>query len=418
MPPEQEKHLLNRMIKERMNKTDECSRAELELLLKRLKHINGEDSEEIYCQRMKTKVSLSFCQKRIRTHEVCKNCPQYFSHSNEIPIELTYVEPEYVEITDYDENLFEQMSDEELKQLADAMKSVGFFDPVMITPDNRIIYGRERLKAAIRAGLKQIPALKLRTILPEEKLKMIAIMENIYRRSFRHTTHVRASQRLDQFKKSNRVTVEEILMPHFQCPEDTREKIEEAIRQQVKRIEDEKNEHIRKLQEEKQKLEIELKEIRLEYEQKIARIREKEAADAFDLKGQIQELKRKFHEKEKRLLYQKEVLENDLKETEAQRNLLLRQVEQLKRQLAQKEKLSRHAEAEQEIRLLRERIKQMEKNRELLSEYRMHEKNLNSLISFLDTHVIRLRQILHQNELESLSKHLKKAVSMIEGALQ
>jgi len=92
---------LNKLIKERLNDPSEDAKAELELLLKRLKQINGEDNHRVFCKKMNCYVDAATCLKRAEKNTECQNCEAYLNLTNRLPMELVEVDPTSLEDSGY-----------------------------------------------------------------------------------------------------------------------------------------------------------------------------------------------------------------------------------------------------------------------------------------------------------------------------
>ena len=92
--------------------------------------------------------------------------------------------------------------EDKLQELTASIKEHGVFQPIMVRKKEdgyELIAGERRLRAAIRAGLKTIPAIVRE--MSDEKVMELAIIENIQRQDLNPVEEARAYKRLsDEFK--------------------------------------------------------------------------------------------------------------------------------------------------------------------------------------------------------------------------
>ncbi len=94
-----------------------------------------------------------------------------------------------------------------LDELAQSIKSLGLLQPILAYAENgryRIIAGERRFRAAMKAGLKQVPVL-LRT-LPQHEIILAALMENLQREDL---NAMEAAQAVRQLMDEGNLTQEE-----------------------------------------------------------------------------------------------------------------------------------------------------------------------------------------------------------------
>ncbi|MDR0668666.1 MAG: ParB/RepB/Spo0J family partition protein [Treponema sp.] len=87
--------------------------------------------------------------------------------------------------------------EEELKELANSIREHGIIEPIIVQKneeDYTIIAGERRYRAALMAGLKEVPAL-IRSYTPEARLE-IALIENIQRTDLNPIEEARAYKNL------------------------------------------------------------------------------------------------------------------------------------------------------------------------------------------------------------------------------
>ena len=79
----------------------------------------------------------------------------------------------------------QQFSDDDLEELSASIKTQGIIQPLLVRKHNggyEIVAGERRLRAAVKAGLKQVPVV-VKTVSNSEMLEM-SIVENIQREDF------------------------------------------------------------------------------------------------------------------------------------------------------------------------------------------------------------------------------------------
>ncbi len=94
-----------------------------------------------------------------------------------------------------------------LDELAQSIKTLGLLQPILAYPENgryRIIAGERRFRAAMKAGLTQVPVL-VRT-LPEHEIVLAALMENLQRENL---NAMEAAQAVRQLMDEASLTQEE-----------------------------------------------------------------------------------------------------------------------------------------------------------------------------------------------------------------
>lgn len=83
----------------------------------------------------------------------------------------------------------------EMIELSNDIKSRGLLQPVVITPDGRILIGHRRTKASIRAGLERIPVI-IRHLSATEFAEDVFLAENMQRQDLSPLEEARALSRL------------------------------------------------------------------------------------------------------------------------------------------------------------------------------------------------------------------------------
>ena len=84
-----------------------------------------------------------------------------------------------------------------LDELAQSIRETGIVQPVLVVPDDghyKIIVGERRWRAALKAGLKKIPAM-IRNMAPDKQLE-ISLIENIHRKDLNPMEIALAYQRM------------------------------------------------------------------------------------------------------------------------------------------------------------------------------------------------------------------------------
>ena len=90
-----------------------------------------------------------------------------------------------------------EFDEESLKELADSIRQQGIIQPIIVEPsgdDYMIVAGERRHRAAIAAGLRQVPVI-IRPFTPEERLE-IALIENVQREDLNPIEEAEAYHRL------------------------------------------------------------------------------------------------------------------------------------------------------------------------------------------------------------------------------
>ena len=86
-----------------------------------------------------------------------------------------------------------------IEELAESIRTQGLLQPVVITLDNRLVAGGSRLKACLSLGWTEIPVTYIESI-PEEKLRILEVEENIRRKDFTWQERVVAVARIHELK--------------------------------------------------------------------------------------------------------------------------------------------------------------------------------------------------------------------------
>ncbi len=97
-----------------------------------------------------------------------------------------------------------------LDELTESVKKDGVLEPIMIRPNGKgfiIVYGERRFKAAVAAGLKEIPA-QVRTLSPDEAFEF-QITENLHRKDVHPMEEANSYERL-QKKDPLKNTIKEL----------------------------------------------------------------------------------------------------------------------------------------------------------------------------------------------------------------
>ena len=107
----------------------------------------------------------------------------------DIPIELISANPDQPRKT---------FMDRELLELSDSIKEFGVIQPIIVKRDNKGLYiliaGERRLKAAVLAGLKKIPAI-VRDV-DDRDTALLALVENVQREDLNYIEEATAYKRL------------------------------------------------------------------------------------------------------------------------------------------------------------------------------------------------------------------------------
>ena len=111
------------------------------------------------------------------------------SDQMDIPIELISTNP------DQPRKVFE---DKELMELCDSIREFGIIQPIIVKRDNKGLYiviaGERRLRAAMLAGLKKIPAIIREA--DEKDTALLALVENVQRENLNYIEEATAYKRL------------------------------------------------------------------------------------------------------------------------------------------------------------------------------------------------------------------------------
>jgi len=111
------------------------------------------------------------------------------SDQMEIPVELISANP------DQPRKIFE---DKELIELSDSIREFGVIQPIIVKRDSRGLYiliaGERRLKAAVLAGLKKIPAIVREA--DDKDSALLALVENVQREDLNYLEEAMAYKRL------------------------------------------------------------------------------------------------------------------------------------------------------------------------------------------------------------------------------
>ena len=87
-------------------------------------------------------------------------------------MEIIYKRPD--ELVEYEGNA--RRNDAGVAKVAESIKEFGFLNPILIDPNNVIISGHTRLKAALQLGLEEVPCIV--QDLSEEDAKLARIIDN------------------------------------------------------------------------------------------------------------------------------------------------------------------------------------------------------------------------------------------------
>ena len=426
---------MNKLIKERLNDPSEDAKAELELLLKRLKQINGEDNHRVFCKKMNCYVDAATCLKRAEKNAECQNCEVYLNFTNKLPMELVEVDPRTLEDSGYDEGLFPQMSPEEHSLLVEAVKTVGFFIPVVIF-DNKIVCGRERVRAAIAAGQKTIPALQVNTT--ERKLKLMAIVENICRKVPRSVDYKRAMDRYQEL----RANPEEKIVPlnpeqavdHIEhLPDQYKEEIskfygEEAqeiyinMKSQLRHLASLVKNKINELTETIRNQKTELQALKLEYEEEKQRLTSQNTDKLFEYRRRITDLESQLKQKESTLKAEIEILRSELEDTASREKEVERLYNEAEKRLKTRPVVEKYPEdykkLKEETARLKKRIKEFEDSTDIAHRYDRHRDAIYAAFSFLKMHIPSLKKTIPQVEIKTLINHLKTLTKILEKEIE
>lgn len=97
-------------------------------------------------------------------------------------------------------DLFRDIEGEDFEQLKCSIQELGLIQPIIVTPELRVICGRQRLRAAKAIGLESVPVV-VRWIGEQEKRAAMAIEENIRRRQLQPSEMARAIKKLIELKQ-------------------------------------------------------------------------------------------------------------------------------------------------------------------------------------------------------------------------
>ena len=429
--PEEEKAILNELIKERINDPSEVGKAELELLLKRLKEINGQSTTRIFCKKKNCYVDTATCLKRAEKDPECQSCEVYLDLTSKLPMELVEVDPRTLEDSGYDEGLFPEMSPEEQSFLTESIKTVGFFTPVVIF-DNKIVCGRERVKAATAAGKETIPALKINA--PEQKLRLIALVENVARKVLSGVEYKRAMDRYQELKLTSRKEIvpldpeqavdriehlpdrykEEILRVHGEQAQEIYMDMKSQLRQLASLIKqriDELNETIRN-----QRTEIEG--LKLQYEEEIKRLDDESAEELYEYRKRIMDLESELKQKERDMRAEIDILRSELKDTVSREKEIQRLYEEAQKKLKNRPVVQKYPEDYEKLKeeavQLRKRIKEMENTVDIVQRYDKHRDAFYAGFSFIRTHIDSVIKAIPKGEFRALINHFKAITKILE----
>jgi ParB/RepB/Spo0J family partition protein len=95
--------------------------------------------------------------------------------------------------------VFAPLSQEELDYLAASIKDHGLINPITITPDNLIIAGEQRYRAAVQLELSEVPVI-IRTPKDDLEIEELRLAENLARRNLPPYQMARAVERTAQIK--------------------------------------------------------------------------------------------------------------------------------------------------------------------------------------------------------------------------
>jgi len=427
--------MLNKLIKERLNDPSEDAKAELELLLKRLKQINGEDNHRVFCKKMNCYVDAATCLKRAEKNAECQNCEVYLNFTNKLPMELVEVDPRTLEDSGYDEGIFRQMNPEEQSFLVEAIKNVGFFVPVVIS-DKKIVCGRERVKAAIAAGKETIPALKLNA--PEQKLRLIALVENVARKVPSGVDYKRAMDRYQEL----RVKPGEIIVPlnpeqavdHIEhLPDQYKEEISKAygkeaqkiyinMKSQLHHLAGLVKDRINELTETIRNQKTELQALKLEYEEEKQRLTSQNTDKLFEYRRRITDLESQLKQKESTLQAEIEILRSELEDAASRKKEIERLYNEAEKRLKTRPVVEKYPEdykrLKEETARLKKRIKEFEDSTDIVQRYDKHRDALYAAFSFLKMHIPSLKKTIPQVEIKTLINHLKTLTKILEKEIE
>lgn len=110
----------------------------------------------------------------------------------------------------------QDFSDQEIAELADSIKTLGVLQPILVraisgaqSSTYQVVAGERRYRAAIRAGLSQVPVI-IKSLSDKETLE-IAIVENVQRQGLNPIEEALGYQRLmDEFSLTNNEVAERV----------------------------------------------------------------------------------------------------------------------------------------------------------------------------------------------------------------
>jgi len=432
MTPEEEKVVLNGLIQERLNDPSESAKAEVELLLRRLKYINGDDTRRIFCKRMKAYVDPATCLKRAEKDEECRVCDTYLELTQSLSVQLVEVDPRTLEDPGYDEGLFPQMSRAEQELLMDSIKTVGFFVPIVLR-GNEIICGRERVKAALALGKEKIPALKVNTT--ETKARIMGIVENICRKVPRSSVDSKkALDRLHELKigmsvGTNPLSVDKAINQIETLPEQYKRAIQDAygreadmiymrMKSQFQRLAKLIKTKIDSLNQDKANLEDKLKALKYEYEEEKRKLRSENTEKLFEYRRKIGEMELQLKQQETTLKAEIEILRSELEDTASREKEMERLYHQAVEKIKNRPVVERHPEDYEELQKqlaeLKKRASELEKNLDIARRYDRHRDAFYAGFSFIKTHIKLIKETVPQVELATLTSHLRALATTIE----
>ena len=108
---------------------------------------------------------------------------------------LLNVEPERLKPDPENKKFFADLAGLEFEGLCSSVASIGVINPITVTPDYVVIAGHQRLRAALKAGLKQVPVI-IRAVESKEELETVRIMENVFRRGGKMSESIVAIKRM------------------------------------------------------------------------------------------------------------------------------------------------------------------------------------------------------------------------------
>jgi len=424
------------LIKERINDPSEDARAELELLLRRLKEINGQSTTRVFCKKKNCYVDTATCLKRAEKDPECQSCDVYLNLTSKLPMELVEVDPTTLEDSGYDEGLFPKMRPEEQSFLTESIKTVGFFVPVVIF-DNKIVCGRERVKAAIAAGKETIPALKVNT--SEQKLRLMAFLENMARKVLSGVDYKKAMDRYQElkFKPGKEIVsvnpeqaVDQIqyLPDRYKEEISTRVPSEEAqkiytnviytnMKSQLRRLASLIKQRIDELNETIRNQRTEIEGLKLQYEEEIKRLEKESTEEFYEYRARIVDLESELKKKERDMGAQIELLESELKDTIAREKEIRRLYEEAQKKLKNRPVVEKcpedYEKLKEEAAKLRKRIKEMENTVDIVQRYERHRDAFYAGFSFLKTHMGSLKETVPAVELRALADHFEAMTKII-----